>query len=223
MAYVSGSSGTGSTPKGLTVQNGDTVFVATIKDIQVLQKGKKLIQEKTKFTPSAIAANPAVSGEFAVGAEVPTFLVFKLTTQDTKVYVYAYSGSSITLKTTLTSTRAQVTALSFSPSGDFLAVGDSSGKIILYAVSSEEYTVKTSRWSFHVSRITALEFNPTGTHCVSGSLDTNVYIWSTQNVGKYIAIKGASKDGVWGVNWIGDTKIASSGGDAAVKIWDVTI
>lgn len=58
---------------------------------------------------------------------------------------------------------------------------------------------------------------------MSGSLDTNVYIWSTQNVGKYIAIKSASKDGVWGVNWIGDKKIASTGGDAAVKIWDVTI
>ena len=55
---------------------------------------------------------------------------------------------------------------------------------------------------------------------MSGSLDTNVYIWSTQNVGKYIAIKGASKDGVWGVNWIGDKKIASTGGDAAIKIWD---
>jgi WD repeat-containing protein 1 (actin-interacting protein 1) len=58
---------------------------------------------------------------------------------------------------------------------------------------------------------------------VSGSLDTHVYVWNTQNVGKYIAIKGASKDGVWGVNWLGDKKIASTGGDAAVKIWAVTI
>jgi WD repeat-containing protein 1 (actin-interacting protein 1) len=66
----SGSSGTGSTPKGLTVQNGDIVFLATIKDIQIVQKGKKLVTEPTKYTPSAIAANPAVSGEFAVGAEV---------------------------------------------------------------------------------------------------------------------------------------------------------
>jgi WD repeat-containing protein 1 (actin-interacting protein 1) len=66
----SGLSGTGSTPKGLAVQNGETVFVATIKDIQILQNGKKLVQESTKFTPSAIAVNPAVSGEFAVGAEV---------------------------------------------------------------------------------------------------------------------------------------------------------
>jgi len=66
----SGSSGTGSTPKGLTVQNGDIVFVATVKDVQILQKGKKLVQESTKYTPSAIAANPAVTGEFAVGSEV---------------------------------------------------------------------------------------------------------------------------------------------------------
>ena len=67
----SGSSGTGSTPKGLTVQNGDIVFVSTVKDIQILQKGKRLVQEPTKYTPSAIAANPTASGEFAVGSEVP--------------------------------------------------------------------------------------------------------------------------------------------------------
>lgn len=42
-------------------------------------------------------------------------------------------------------------------------------------------------------------------------------------MGKYIAIKGASKDGVWGVSWVGEKRIASSGGDAAVKIWDITI
>ena len=70
LADNSGSSGTGSTPKGLTVQNGDIVFVATVKDVQILQKGKKLVQESTKYTPSAIAANPAVTGEFAVGSEV---------------------------------------------------------------------------------------------------------------------------------------------------------
>lgn len=116
-----------------------------------------------------------------------------------------------------------MTALAYSPSGDFLAVGDSSGKIVLYSISAGEYTVKTSRWSFHVGRITSLEFNSTGSHCVSGSLDTNIYIWSTQSVGKYIAIKGASKDGVWGVGWIGDKKIVSAGGDAAVKIWEITI
>jgi WD repeat-containing protein 1 (actin-interacting protein 1) len=58
---------------------------------------------------------------------------------------------------------------------------------------------------------------------VSGSLDTNVYVWSTQNVGKYIAIKGASKDGVRGVGWIAEKKIASAGADAAIKIWEVSI
>jgi len=113
--------------------------------------------------------------------------------------------------------------MAYSPKGDYLAVGDSSGKIVLYTVSSGEYTVKTTRWSFHVARITSLAFNAAGTHCVSGSLDTHVYVWSTQSVGKYVAIKGASKDGVWGVCWIGDYKIASTGGDAAVKIWEITI
>lgn len=42
-------------------------------------------------------------------------------------------------------------------------------------------------------------------------------------MGKYIAIKGASKDGIWGVGWVGEKRIASTGGDAAVKIWEVSI
>jgi hypothetical protein len=65
-----GSTGTGSTPKDVSTSKDDIVFVATIKDIQILQKGKKIASETTKFTPSAIASNPAVKGEFAVGAEV---------------------------------------------------------------------------------------------------------------------------------------------------------
>jgi WD40 repeat protein len=58
---------------------------------------------------------------------------------------------------------------------------------------------------------------------VSASLDTHVYVWSTLDFGKYIAIKNASKDGVWGVAWVGDKKIVSSGGDGAIKVWDVAI
>jgi WD repeat-containing protein 1 (actin-interacting protein 1) len=200
--------------------------LATIQDIQVLERGKKLVQEKTQFRPSAIAANPAVKGEFAVGSEVPppfhSCLLADRLRQDTKVYIYTHSGDTIRLKKTLTSTRASVTALAYSPQGNFLAVGDSSGKILLYSVSRDEYALKTSRWAFHVSRVTALAFNAAGTHCISGSLDTNVYVWSTADVGKYIAIKNASKDGVWGVGWVHEGQVVSVGGDASVKIWDVS-
>jgi hypothetical protein len=52
------------------VEYEDTAFVATVRGIQIIQKGKKLASETTKFIPSAIAANPSVNGEFAVGAEV---------------------------------------------------------------------------------------------------------------------------------------------------------
>jgi hypothetical protein len=64
--------GIGGSPAGVSSQNGNTIFVATKDNIQVFQNGKKVVQEamKTPKTPSAIAANPAVPGEFAVGAEV---------------------------------------------------------------------------------------------------------------------------------------------------------
>jgi WD repeat-containing protein 1 (actin-interacting protein 1) len=206
---LGGTSATGSTPRGVSAQDSETVFLATITDIQVLQRGRKLVQEKPKFVPSAIAANPVVKGEFAVGSE------------DTKVYIYTHAGSALKLKATLTSSRSGITALAYNPQGTFLAVGDSSGKIVLYTVSGGETTLKTSRWAFHVSRITSLAFNATGTRCVSGSLDTNVYVWSTESVGKYVAIKGAAKDGVWGVAWVGEERVVSAGGDGALKVWEI--
>ena len=53
----------------------------------------------------------------------------------------------------------------------------------------------------------------------SGSLDTNVFVWSLESPGKRIKVPNAHKDGVNAIVW--DEKLFSAGADAAVKQWVV--
>jgi WD repeat-containing protein 1 (actin-interacting protein 1) len=85
----------------------------------------------------------------------------------------------------------------------------------------------TSRWAYHSARVNSLEFTADGQHCASGSLDTHVYVWSVARPLKSIAIKNAGPGGVNAVFWLGGAegktgKLASTGADACVRVWDIT-
>jgi len=78
----------------------------------------------------------------------------------------------------------------------------------------------TNRWSSaHSAKITSIAWNKTGTHAVSGSLDTNIFVWSLKDPGARVKATNAHKEGVNGVAWMGE-KIVSCGFDAAVKVWE---
>jgi WD40 repeat protein len=93
-----------------------------------------------------------------------------------------------------------------------------------------------TRWDWHTARISSLAFLPTltspPTHVVSGSLDTNVYVWSLENISKRALIKGAGPGGVSCVVWLGDARatdnkqtgrVLSAGTDGCVRVWEVEL
>jgi len=109
----------------------------------------------------------------------------------------------------------------------------SSGKVVLYDVPKRE--VITSRWSFHSARVNSLSWTADSQHCASGSLDTHIYVWSVRKPMKNVAIKNAIPGGVNAVLWLPSHpgsgsedsgsrsgRLAGTGADAAVKVWDVT-
>lgn len=193
-------------PKGVASAGGH-IFVATVSGVEIFSKDKPVGQSTFKeFTPTSIAASGKV---VAVGDDVNTVHVFNCD-----------STNTLTPLSKLTASTAQITALSFSPSGHLLAVGNSAGKIAVY--ETRTWSIETDRWSAHTARVTSIAWNEAGTHAVSGALDTNVFAWSLKAPGKRVKAANAHKDGVNGVCWVdGDSKIASVGGDAAVKIWKV--
>ena len=186
-------------PKGVA-SAGNKVYVATLNGISIFSGGKLVSDTKTNYNPSAIA----VSGSHvAVG-------------DGNAVRIY---NSSVSLQIELTQSTSGISVLAFSPNGAYLAAGNNIGKVIAYQTS--DWSVVTTRWGAHTAKITSISWNEASTHAVSGSLDTHVYVWSLSKPGDRVKSLGAHKDGVTGVGWMGAGKIVSTGGDAAVKIWQV--
>lgn len=111
--------------------------------------------------------------------------------------------------------------LSISPDGQYLAVGDTSGKIVLYSVANK--AIQTSRWAFHTSKINSIAWRSDSKYVVSGSLDTNIIVYSVDKPVRNVKALNTHKDGVNKVVWVDDSTIVSGGNDSAIKFWDVKL
>ena len=191
-------------PKGVAV-SGAQALVATHKGVEVFKDGQKTGATTTKFSPTVIAASGM---NIAVGGD------------DNALHIFQFASDTLRPQKDIADPSSLITALSFSPNGSLLAVGFSSGKITVY--KCEDWSIAISRWSSHTGRITSIAWNNSGTHAVSGGLDTNIFVWSVSKPGSRVNAANAHKDGVNGVAWIDkDQKVISVGGDAAVKVWKV--
>ncbi|ORX96377.1 WD40 repeat-like protein [Basidiobolus meristosporus CBS 931.73] len=197
---------TGVLPKGVSVTTDEVSVVVTTEGIAIVKDGKISKQLPINYLPNSVAINPDNS-IVAVGDDTE------------KVYLYKLNGDELVEDGTLNSNRGAVFSLAFSPDGSLLAAGDSRGKIMVYNVADKQ--VKTSRWVFHTARVNSIAWSPDGLHAVSGSLDTNVYVWSIESPMKKIVIHGAHQVAVTGVVFVDDETIATVGHDAALKIWSL--
>lgn len=57
----------------------------------------------------------------------------------------------------------------------------------------------------------------------TGSLDSNVYVYSVAKPMKKVAIKNAHLGGVTGVQWLDEGRVATAGADSCVKVYNVTL
>ena len=201
--FTGSSTKTDGQPRGVATTSESTI-IATHKGITILsQKDNSVIKQiSTPYSPTVIAAGGA--GVIAVGGD------------DSKQHMYEWDLK--VLKEL--SHPSQVTALAFSPSSNkYLAVGFASGKIIVY--EPDNPTPVTERWSSHTGRVTSIDWDEKGERAVSGSLDTNIFVWSIAKPGQRVSVGSCHKEGINGVRWLGNDRIFSVGGDAAVKLWKV--
>ncbi|KZP33736.1 WD40 repeat-like protein [Athelia psychrophila] len=205
--YTPASISTASQPRSIAVAPDGTVFVAEISGVEAIRDNLKISELKASYEPSTVAAS---GSSVAVG-------------EAGKVHIHEWDGKSLMETAVLGGNKDTVTALAFSPDGTLLAAGDSKGTIMLFALdaATAQWQVRSNRWSRHTSRVNALSWTADSRHCASGSLDTDVYVWSVAQISSNIAVKNAGMGGVNGVLWIGDGKLASAGADACVRIWEV--
>ncbi|KAG6000470.1 hypothetical protein E4U43_001595, partial [Claviceps pusilla] len=193
-------------PKGASASD-RALYVATQSSVAVFYDGMLVRDTPVTFVPTCIAAFDSL---VAVGADQ----------NSVKVYQASPDGTLQEVQT-LKNPTGTVSALAFSQDGSHLAAGNSVGKIYVYKTGTWE--VASDRWSAHTARVTCISWDDSGAYAASGSLDTNVFVWCLEkrNQGKRIKAANAHKDGVNGITWLGGDQVASAGGDANVKIWNV--
>ncbi|KAG0354323.1 WD40 repeat-like protein, partial [Gamsiella multidivaricata] len=198
---------TNTLPKGVSASDDQTIVIATESEIQIIQNGKKMDSLSVGYNATAIAINSQGS-------------VVAIGSQDGKVYVMGLEGTKLSAVHTLVKNRGAISALAFSPEGNLVAAGDSTGKIYVYDVVSGETAIQ--QWVFHTARVTSISWSPSGQYAVSGSLDTNVYVWSREKPTKKILIANAHALSVSGAVFVDEDRVVSTGADACVKTWKLT-
>ena len=149
----------------------------------------------------------------------PSGQVLALGTKAGKVVTYGiHGGSTLTKDKTLERHRGEVTAVAFSHDGALLASGDTNREVLVWDCNSGE--VKKSRMVYHSSKITSLSWSPSGDAVCSGSVDSSVIVWPLDlPTSKRTTLALAHQEGVKGVAYLSDDKIASVGTDGCCKIW----
>lgn len=199
-------------PQAIVGVGPKTVAITTANGLEVYRNGsEKIAEATTKSAPLALAATQIAGDAVSIAVSGADRIV--------RIYTFDGKSSTIALKKELSATSAPVTALAFSPNDEYLAAGQSSGKIV--AFGTKEYKIIIDRWSSHTARVTAIAWNKDSTYAVSGGLDTNIFVWSVDSPAKRTKVIGAHKDGVNGVAWTAyDDRIISVGADAAIKLWN---
>lgn len=154
-------------PRGIGTVGDLTAIVLANKVATVMQQTQKSIVDLT-FSATCVAVRPDAS-EVAIGGE------------DNRVHIFRVGsdGKLEGTSKTLDGNRGAISTLVYSPDGSLLLAGDSQRKIVVYDAGSG--AVKIDQWVFHNSRVNSAAFSPNGKYAVTGSLDTNLILWTVDD------------------------------------------
>ncbi|XP_022916456.2 actin-interacting protein 1 [Onthophagus taurus] len=196
----------GSQPRGMDIlKEKNIIIAASVNEISVIQDDKKVGELKVNYEPSSASVSKV--GDIAVGGSM-----------DNKVHIYELNGTSLNQKIELDHLGA-VTDVSFSPDDKYLVACDAHRKVILYSVP--EYKLATNQeWGFHNARVNTIAWSPNSLLVASGSLDTNIIIWSVVKPNKHVIIKNAhAQSQITRLSWLDDSTLVSVGQDCNTKMW----
>ncbi|KAI5660260.1 hypothetical protein M9H77_29053 [Catharanthus roseus] len=141
--------------------------------------------------------------------------------QDGKLRIYSINGDSLKEEAVLEKHRGAITVIRYSPDVSMFASSDVNREAVVWDCASRE--VKLKNMLYHTARINCLAWSPDSSMVATGSLDTCVIIYEVSKpASSRITIKGAHLGGVYGLAFIDDQSVVSSGEDACLRVWKIT-
>ncbi|KAK7280350.1 hypothetical protein RJT34_25413 [Clitoria ternatea] len=197
----------GSQPKDVSLAlNSPNLALVAIESGVVLLNGSKIVSTiDLGFVVTASTLSPDGSEAILGG-------------QDGKLHIYSVSGDTLKEQDVLEKHRGAISVIRYSPDVSMFASGDLNREAVVWDRVSKE--VKLNNMLFHTARINCLSWSPDSKLIATGSLDTCVIIYE---IGKPASsrrtIKGAHLGGVYGLTFIDEERVASSGDDGCVRVW----
>ncbi|MGF1459272.1 MAG: NACHT domain-containing protein [Leptolyngbyaceae cyanobacterium] len=112
-----------------------------------------------------------------------------------------------------------VLALSFSPDGECLAMGDSSGTVRLHRITDLQTQLL---FRGHSSRVMSISWSPDGQRLASASMDGSVGLWNV-GTGQAIATLVGHQNLVMSVSWHPNGLLLATGSeDHTVRLWEAS-
>ncbi|RMZ86353.1 hypothetical protein DV736_g6421, partial [Chaetothyriales sp. CBS 134916] len=215
---ISGLAATPSSSSYSTTKHPQIFSVAWDDSLRTVDAAAKTFTGTSTHLSSQPKALTATADSLVVVAQVDSVLVYRDGSEDGELPLPA-SPSAL------------------AASGTTVAIGAADSSLRLFAVvpgKAPRQVAIVDKVS--ATPITALAFSPDGSllaagtaagkiyGAVSGSLDTNIFVWSLKEPGKRVKHTNAHKEGVNAVAWLADGgSVYSVGADAAVKKWHVVI
>ena len=185
---------------------GDVIAIATINEIVIYNGESKIVSlTNLPYSPTCVAL--CGGQEVAVGGS------------DNRTHIYSIADGVLT-EVHVIETRSKVSAVSYSPLGDALAIGDEGRQVEVYERGTWEARVK-GRWVFHTSRVTCLGWSPSGNLLASGGLDENIFVWNCSKPLSKEHLPFSHAAGVTGVAWIDEEQLISVGNDHVIAMWRI--
>ena len=121
----------------------------------------------------------------------------------------------------------KITALTISPSGEYLATGSSDWTIEVWKVTDRELPTPVNLgdpvWILkgHAGTVTSVAFSPTGKILASGSADQRVRLWDL-TTGEHLHTFSNHTSKISALAFARDDVLASGSSDGTVFIWDLS-
>ncbi|KAM1026554.1 hypothetical protein ACFX2J_039350 [Malus domestica] len=200
----------GSQPKdiSLALLSPELALVSTDSGVVMLHGTKVLSTINLGFTVTACTISPDGS-EAIIGG------------QDGKLHMYSVTGDTLKEEAVLEKHRGPISVIRYSPDVSMFASGDLNREAVVWDRAFRE--IKLKNMLYHTARINCLAWSPDSTMVATGSLDTCVIIYEVDKPpASRTTIKGANLGGVYGLAFIDEHTVVSSGEDAFIRVWRLT-